>query len=358
MPDARSSMLVARRLLRWFDRHRRELPWRSRSAARDPYRIWLAEIMLQQTRVPAVVPYYRRFLRAFPTVEKLARARPDRVLRLWAGLGYYQRARHLHAAAKKIVREHGGRFPATLQAALALPGVGAYTARAVLSIAYRQPVAVVDGNVARALARLFRLKAAEVSDRSALQPLADRLVSRQRPGDFNQALMELGSTLCLPRIPRCPDCPLEKICLARQAGVEREISFRPRRRPRPRVRLNVLVLRRDGRVLVVRESRGYFSGLWHFPYTADPRAGKLARTLGANGMRRLMTLTHETTMRDLELRVHVADTRQTKKATASKLRWMRLAQLEKLGVGAATRKIANAMASEVRGGIKAEGNVE
>ncbi|HKZ51765.1 MAG TPA: A/G-specific adenine glycosylase [Candidatus Acidoferrales bacterium] len=336
MPDARSPMLVARRLLRWFDLHRRDLPWRR---TRDPYRIWLAEIMLQQTRVPVVVPYYRRFLRAFPTVEKLARARLDQVLRFWAGLGYYQRARYLHAAAKKIVREHGGQFPTTLEAALALPGVGAYTARAVLSIAYRQPAAVVDGNVARTLARLFRLKAADVNDRAALQPLADRLVSRQRPGDFNQALMELGSMICLPRIPRCQDCPLEKICRARQAGIEREIPLRRRQRPRPRVRLNVLVLRRDGRVLIVREPRGYFSGLWHFPYTSDVCTDKLAQRLGANGTRALMTLTHETTMRDLELRVHLADTRRNRIPTATNLRWVRPAQLQRLGVGAATRKI-------------------
>lgn len=352
MPSART---LQTHLLGWFDQHRRDLPWRR---TRDPYRIWLAEAMLQQTRVPVVIPYYRRFLRAFPTVKKLARARVDRVLRLWAGLGYYQRARHLHAAAKKIVREHGDRFPATLKEALALPGVGAYTARAVLSIACGEPVAVVDGNVARALARLFRLSAADVSNRSALQPLADHLVSRQRPGDFNQALMELGSTICLPRIPRCQQCPLEKICRARQAGVEREIPLQRRKHPRPRVRLNVLVLRRDGRVLVMREPRGYFSGLWHFPYTSGRNIHKLAPTLGANGTRALMTLTHETTMRDLELHVHVAEARRDGKPTPPTMRWVRPAQLQRLGVGAATRKIAGALSRGAGSSIEPKRNIE
>src|SRR3989338_2709478 len=173
---------LRQRLLDWFDRHRRDLPWRR---TRDPYRIWLAEIMLQQTRVPVVVPYYERFMQSFPTVRKLARARLERVLGHWSGLGYYQRARHLHRAAKQLVREHGGRFPRTLEAALALPGVGAYTARAVLSIAYRQPVALVVGNVARVLARVFLRRDAAPDNRAAFQALAARLVARRRPGDFN-----------------------------------------------------------------------------------------------------------------------------------------------------------------------------
>jgi A/G-specific adenine glycosylase len=327
-------------LLRWFDGNRRDLPWRR---TRDPYRIWLAETMLQQTRVPVVVPYYRRFLAAFPTVEKLARARLDRVLRLWAGLGYYQRARNLHRAAKEIARKHGSRFPRTLEGALALPGVGAYTARAVLSIAHRKPVAVVDGNVARTLVRLFRLGTVEGNDRTALQPLADSLVSRRRPGDFNQALMELGSTICLPRIPRCPVCPLEKVCVARQAGAERRIPRRRRKRPRPQVTVSVVMVESDGRLLVAREPGGYFSGLWHFPYTTGARPRPLARALGANGVRHLFTFTHGTTMRDLILRVYRARLQQEGKPAAASTRWVRPRQLPGLGIGAATSRILEAL---------------
>ena len=334
MADTRRA--IRSRLLGWFDRHQRDLPWRR---TRDPYRIWLAETMLQQTRVPVVVGYYQRFLRTFPTVRKLARARMDRVLRLWAGLGYYQRARNLHRAARAIVREHGGKFPRRLEAALALPGVGAYTARAVLSIAYQEPVAVVDGNVARVLVRLFRLEDTDPNDRAALQPLADQLVDPRRPGDFNQALMELGSTVCLPRRPRCGECPLEKLCAARRAGVERQMGVRRQKRARPTVTLSVLVTRSNGRVLLAREPRGYFSGLWHFPYARGARVDGLARSLGANGVRPLVRFIHQTTMRDLDLRVYEADAVTSGGAAPASARWVRHAQVADLGVGAATRKI-------------------
>ncbi len=346
MPEARSSMHVARPLLRWFDRNRRDLPWRR---TRDPYRIWLAEIMLQQTRVPVAVPYYERFLRAFPSVKKLARARVERVLRHWAGLGYYQRARHLHEAAKKIVREHDARFPRSLEAALTLPGVGAYTARAVLSIAYRRPVAVVDGNVARVLARLFLLRNADVNHRAAFQALADRLVARRRPGDFNQALMELGSTLCLPRLPRCPACPLEKLCAARRAGVERRFPRRTPKRARPRVTLSVVVPRRDGRVLLVREPRGLFSGLWHFPYT---RGKSPVRPDGSRRARPVAILEHQTTMRDLVLRVYTAEASArlapNGRSRPTRARWVRPAAAARLGIGAATRKIVELLRTDGR----------
>ena len=332
------------RLLGWFDRHKRDLPWRR---TRDPYRIWLAEIMLQQTRVPVAIPYYQRFLGAFPSVKKLARAPLERVLRHWAGLGYYQRARHLHEAAKKIVREHGARFPRTLDAALALPGVGAYTARAVLSIAYRRPVAVVDGNVARVLVRLFLLRGADINHRAAFQALADRLVARRRPGDFNQALMELGSTVCLPRQPRCPACPLEKLCAARRAGLEQRFPRRLPKRARPRVTLSVVVPRRDGRVLLVREAKGLFSGLWHFPYV---RGKNPARLDGARPRRLLATVEHQTTMRDLILRVYSAEASAritpNGRSRPTRARWVRPAAAARLGIGAATRKILEAVANQ------------
>jgi A/G-specific adenine glycosylase len=309
--------------------------------------------MLQQTRVPTVIPYYRRFQRAFPTVRKLARARLSSVLRLWAGLGYYSRARHLHAAAKRIVREHAGRFPSTLDPALALPGIGPYTARAILSIAYGKPMAVVDGNVARVLIRLSGLHHAEPNDRAALQPLADQLVDPRRPGDFNQALMELGSTVCLPRAPRCSACPLEKLCVARQAGVERALGLRRSKRPRPTTTVSILVAGRNGRLLLVREpaaAGGLFSGLWHFPYSTPPNLTALARKLRATELRQVDTIEHGMTARHLVLRVFKATTNGTAAPPGS--RWVRPQDIPRLGVGAATRKIAAALEARCNAGVE------
>jgi A/G-specific adenine glycosylase len=336
-----SARLLRSRLLKWFDQNQRKMPWRN---TKNPYRIWLSEIMLQQTRVTAVIPYYRRFLRHYPTVQKLARARS--ILKHWAGLGYYSRARNLHKAAKVIVKEYGGRFPRKLEDALQLPGVGDYTARAVLSIAYGQRLAVVDGNVARVLIRLHRIQKADPADRSALQPLADNLLSPSRPGDFNQAMMELGSTVCLPRRPRCEECPLENLCAARQAGVETKLPRRIPKNPRPRVTLKVLVVERGGKALLVREPAGYFSGLWHFPYTnGRNRPASLKGIIPAtlNGQRPMATVTHETTMRDLVLRIYRVPSRGRRtsniEARQTNARWVRLPDAARLGVGAATRKV-------------------
>ena len=197
-------------LLAWYDRDRRDLPWRANC---DPYRVWLSEIMLQQTRVAAVIDHYHEFLRRFPTVEKLAAAREPSVLAMWSGLGYYRRARLLHAAAKVIVRQHGGKFPATAEGLRTLPGIGRYTAAAIASIAFDEPVAVVDGNVERVLQRVSgnRLAGEE------LWVAADALLDRKRPGDFNQAMMELGAVVCRPRAPTCLACPMIELCATRGA---------------------------------------------------------------------------------------------------------------------------------------------
>src|ERR1700686_5037187 len=194
-------------LLGWFAEAKRDLDWRR---TRDPYRVWISEIMLQQTRVAAVLPYYRRFLARFPTVDALARARRESVLRSWAGLGYYSRARNLHRAAKEIVARHGGEFPSRMEEALELPGIGHYTAAAVLSIAYGEPHAVLDGNVARVLARLGAVRGdlRQPKKWGSLQKTASRLLPPKASGDWNQAMMELGATLCTPRAPRCAACPV------------------------------------------------------------------------------------------------------------------------------------------------------
>ena len=221
--DSSETRRWQKRLLSWYDLNRRDLPWRN---DRDPYRVWLSEIMLQQTRVSAVLEHYRRFLQRFPTVQKLASARESSVLAAWSGLGYYRRARMMHAAAKAIVKLHGGKFPGTIPDLRALPGIGRYTAAAISSIVYDTPAAVVDGNVERVLGRVFGAGLAG----EPLWQTAEALLSRQRPGDFNQAMMELGAIVCLPRQPRCPSCPVAGLCATRGDLKQSRKLVRRRRR--------------------------------------------------------------------------------------------------------------------------------
>lgn len=246
-------------LLAWFDGHRRPLPWRE---GRDPYRVWVAEVMLQQTRVAVVERSYPAFLRRFPTLDALARATEDEVLSLWSGLGYYSRARALHRAARAIGASGGKTFPRSLEAARALPGVGPYTAAAVLSIAYDAPLAAVDGNVVRVLSRLERLERPDARGEPH-RGLAEALLSRDRPGDWNQALMELGEVVCTPAAPRCDACPVSRWCRARHAGaVLLHPPAKSRRKPeRLDVELRLLSDRR-GRLLLERGAFPYLRHLW------------------------------------------------------------------------------------------------
>ncbi len=248
------------RLLDWYDRVRRDLPWRR---TRDPYRIWVAEVMLVQTQVNTVIPYYRRFLARFPDANALAAAELDEVLKLWEGLGYYARARNLHRAAAQIVERHGGQLPADEKSLRALPGIGPYIAAAIQSIAFGQPALAIDGNVRRVISRLHDLPdAGPAAVREAGTPLIDG----PRPGDVNQALMDLGSGPCAPRSPRCSDCPLEPDCMARAHGTTDQ---RPARRParkRPHFNIAVGVVWLDDRVLIAkRRPEGLLGGLWEFP---------------------------------------------------------------------------------------------
>lgn len=253
-------------LLAWYDTVRRDMPWRRTD---DPYAIWLSEVMLQQTRVDQAIPYYERFVAAFPTVEALAAAPLDDVLLRWEGLGYYARARNLHRAAQEIATAHGGRVPDSYDAIRALPGVGPYTAAAVLSIAYGRPHAVLDGNVARVLARVFMLdddvKASRT--RRRLQALADALLAPQAPGDFNQAVMELGATVCTPTSPSCPGCPLQRVCGAYAAGTPERYPVTAKKAPVPHHDIAVgLVFDDAGQVLIQRRpDEGLLGGLWEFP---------------------------------------------------------------------------------------------
>lgn len=346
-----------RRLLAWFRRSRRDLPWRR---TKDPYRIWLSEIMLQQTRVAAVLPYYRRFLRRYPALRALARARTEQVLRLWAGLGYYSRARNLHRAARQIVAEHHGRFPRELDAALELPGIGRYTAAAVLSIAYASPYAALDGNVARVVARLNALRGDPRAPRRwrHLQGLAQELLAPEVSSDWNQAMMELGATVCTPRAPRCDACPVARWCRAYQRGLAEKLPLGREKHAPVQVHIAAAVLldpRR--RTLLLRDASGgdgaLFSRMWQFPAVRVSRhAGKeLARHLRAlfgralserqgNGLAPLAPARHTVTFREITLFPFLLRVKRLPKAAGA--RKPLLAELDRLPVSNATRKIAAA----------------
>jgi len=255
---------LRRCLLAWYKKNRRRLPWRE---THDPYRIWVSEVMLQQTQVKTALPYYRRFLEQFPTLRKLAGADLEEVLKRWEGLGYYARARNLHRAARILV-ERGGRIPTRREDFRALPGVGDYIAAAVLSIAFDRPHAVVDGNVKRVLARLLTIAAPvnQPASRKIFQMEADRLLDRCRPGDFNQALMELGALVCTPASPSCDRCPLIRCCAAQHSGTIASYPRRVAARPVPEVQIAVGVVIKNGRLLITRRPpQGLLGGLWEFP---------------------------------------------------------------------------------------------
>ena len=271
MPDStEKDRSAATAILAWYDRHRRDLPWRTAAGVRsDPYRVWLSEIMLQQTTVTAVRPYYAQFLASWPTVEALAAADLDNILTAWAGLGYYARARNLHACARELVASHAGHFPESEAALRELPGIGAYTAAAIAAIAFDRPAVVVDGNVERVMARVFAVETPLPRAKSELRALAAGLSPNQRPGDYAQAVMDLGATICVPKRPRCARCPWADRCAARANGLAEDVPRRRVRAAKPtRHGVAFWIEREDGAVLLrQRPPKGLLGGMIEVPST-------------------------------------------------------------------------------------------
>ena len=349
----RARFLIRRRLLAWFRREKRTLPWRG---TQDPYRIWVSEIMLQQTTVAAVRGRYERFIVRFPGVAALARASEDQVLAAWSGLGYYSRARNLRRAAHILRSEHGGRLPEDPAALRKLPGFGPYTAAAVAALAWGQPVAAVDANVTRVLSRLFALPglAGSRAHREAVHCLAERLMPRDRPGDFTAALMDLGQLVCTPRLPDCPLCPVASACAALREGRPEDY---PARKPRPRtLRVHVAAadVRAEGRTLLIRRKGTLLSGMWAYP-SADGRTAaearrRLATRLVALGLRLSRTApsghaTHTVVHRRLDIAIYSASlnprrVRRSAPRESGSARWFRPADLSRAAVPTLTRRIA------------------
>ena len=331
---------------------KRDLPWRR---TRDPYGVWIAEVMLQQTQVATVIPYYQRFLGTLPTVRQLAEAPLDDVLRLWAGLGYYSRARNLHAAAKAIVGRHGGRFPRSFDEVLALPGIGRYTASAILSIALGQRHAAIDTNAARVLARVFLVRGDARSGRARqrIERLGAEAVPAERPGDHNQALMELGSVMCLPRDPRCGECPLVEVCEVRRRGLQAKVPA-PRERIVTRAERAVVgIVRRNGKVLIAqRPTDAVWGGLWVFPGTdlmdgTEARRALTDRLREAFGLKVVVggaaaNVTYGIMNRRVQLSVHACAVQsgRTRARARSATRWVRPAELGGFAMPAPHRRVA------------------
>jgi A/G-specific adenine glycosylase len=252
-------------LLSWFSTNRRIMPWRKTA---DPYRIWISEVMLQQTQVATVAPYYERFIGQFPSVQSLANASLHDVMKAWEGLGYYSRARHLHAAAKDIMASFNGKVPDNLKALLSLPGIGRYTAGAILSIAYDKAAPILDGNVIRVLTRLFHItdNVDRASTRQVLWSFAEQLLPETRIGPFNEAMMELGALICKPKQPECDLCPVEPVCEARRLHIEEALPFRTPRKPIPHIHVTAGIIWKKNRFLItLRPPKGLLGALWEFP---------------------------------------------------------------------------------------------
>lgn len=350
-----------RSLSAWYRRHRRDLPWRK---DRDPYSIWVSEVMLQQTQVATVIPYFERFRQAFPTVTALAAADEQQVLRLWEGLGYYRRARALHRAAQLVVAHHGGRLPDDPALVSALPGIGRYTVGAILSQAYDRRLPILEANSCRVLCRVFgeRADPRDGSVRRRLWQAAEAILPWRGVGNFNQALMELGALVCTPSRPRCAACPIASLCAARRLGLAAAIPLRPTSRPTRAVREAGVVVFRRKQVLVVRRanSASRWAGLWEFPHgelhpgeafeTAALRLLKEQTGIRARLGPELLTIRHGVTRFRIELVCFEARYRDGKFRSAfyQEGRWLEVSELASLAFSAPQRRLARALVAPQR----------
>lgn len=326
-------------LLKWYDHHRRDLPWRVAMGAAgrpEPYLVLVSEAMLQQTQVATVVPYFHRFIQRFPTLAALAGADEQDVLRLWQGLGYYSRARNLHAAARTVMAEHGGRLPRTRDALLTLPGVGMYTAGAVASIAFDGRAPILDGNVVRVLCRIDRIESdpRDKAMQATLWQRAEQILPAERCGDFNSALMELGATVCTPRNPKCLLCPVRLHCEAQSAGVQEQIPPPRKAKQTPLLSRAILCVRWGNRYLIEqRPPKGRWAGMWQFVTmdAAEPiTAAALAKQVGINAAtpRRIGSVNHGLTHRRYAFEIYAIDLTRPPPADLSPRRWVTLKELD------------------------------
>ena len=349
---------LASRLLDWYGQHGRRLPWRG---ARDPYEIWVSEIMLQQTRVETVIPYFQRWLRAFPTVKALAAASEQDVLNVWEGLGYYSRARNLHRAARILAAEDNGTLPRDLAGLRALPGIGRYTAGAIASMAYAADEPTLDANIRRVLARLFNVEqpADSPAGENRLWELARSHLPKGRAGDFNQALMDLGAMICLPKNPRCLICPLMDVCEARKLGLQEQRPVLKPKKPVPHfVHAAGVIIQRSRVLLALRPSKGLLGGMWEFPngrVEGDPARGLKAvlQTGYRLKVRREAALgVVEHAYTHFRVTVHAFRCAALEPSRGPNLKWVRLKELEEYPMGKIDRQIARRITTETLKGAR------
>lgn len=357
-PDAKWKQTLRQKLLAWFDQYRRDLPWRQTD---DPYAIWISETMLQQTQVTTVIPYYHRFLEAFPSVQALAQAREEEVFRLWEGLGYYRRARHLHQAAQKIVAEHQGVFPRDLATLQSLPGIGRYTAGAILSIAFDQQAPILEANTIRVYSRLlgYDHDPRTSTGQKILWQAAEDWLPRKRVGTFNQAMMELGSLLCTPKDPNCEACPASRLCRAYQSGRQEEIPPPPKRPSIEEVAELAVVVCREEKVFLLRnDQRSRWAGMWDFvriPLAENDDWDHLTRTeveartgMQATLGKQFATLKHGVTRFRITLHCVLAHWQLGEVQAKTDHQWMHPSQLQEIGLSVTARKIAQLLEAKAQ----------
>ncbi len=339
---------LRKKLMAWYRENARDLPWRR---TRDPYSIWISEIMLQQTQVITVIPYYQRWLNNFPDVHSLADAKSDHVMSLWAGLGYYRRARMLHAAAQDVVKNFEGKIPNTVEGLTKLPGIGRYTAGAIASIAFDQAVPIVDGNVIRILTRIFAYPK-DISKPKNLEEiwnLAEKLVSGKNPGTFNQAMMELGALICLPQNPDCPSCPVKTLCTAYKMKSQENFPVKSAKQQITALETAALILKKQSKILCIKQpADGRWGGMWMFPHWENQKSMLRELRVSHSDLSQRLTINHTFTRYKIKLKVY--EYQQTPKGPLGffkdkEFQWLKCAELDQYAFPAPHKKIVQHLKS-------------